>query len=304
MIRSALVDLFSSKDLRHTLKTLFSPCEVQDGLALSNASLTSKTKSENDFSSTTDFEKRDEIASESTFDDLQIKSIGTESNRNIELNAIESSKDVSTATVTSNPNLATAVGTTTPTLSMAFSPFLDFSEDRTSSNSKTLPESKPPCNHDRQPLDLNVEMTTDLMSNKSLTLSTNNGDVLVLSHSSKRKGSVYLPVIMEAQEERIQGEGTRRSTGKKRKSSHTSRLDRQPQKRFSLEASKSGDDSSDELFGSRKDGRIRLTTNIPRQVEAVNPMTRERMQLFASCSEASRTMDINRTRMSRSKLIL
>jgi len=310
MIRSALVDIFTSKDLRQTLKTLFSPCEVQDGLTLSSSSLTSKIKTGNKSSSNKNFESN-HIASTETFDNLKIKKEETETNQCDPLKANENIKDVSAVTFTSTLNCNSVVGTATPTLSMVFSPFLNFSDDRTVSSSKKLNfnEFTVPCKHYGELMTLDVEITTDLISNKSLNENetTNNGDVLILSNADSRRSSLYLPGLMGAQEDIIQEEKTRNSTGKKRNSSHAfgvGRLDRQPQKRFSLESLKSRDDSSDDLFGSRKDGRMRLTTNIPRQVEAVNPTTRERIQVFASCSEASRIMDINRTRMSRSKLML
>jgi hypothetical protein len=42
-----------------------------------------------------------------------------------------------------------------------------------------------------------------------------------------------------------------------------------------------------------------LTTNVARKVEALDPVTLEQRYLFDSCSEAARTMNINRTKMSR-----
>ena len=58
--------------------------------------------------------------------------------------------------------------------------------------------------------------------------------------------------------------------------------------------------SGEELhFTSKKDGRVALTTNTPREVEAVDPQTNVRVHLFNSCSDASRATNINRTKMSR-----
>jgi len=57
--------------------------------------------------------------------------------------------------------------------------------------------------------------------------------------------------------------------------------------------------SGGDMFGSKRDGQVRLTTNVPREVEALDPTTSRRIRLFTSCSEAARSMNINRTRMSR-----
>ena len=58
--------------------------------------------------------------------------------------------------------------------------------------------------------------------------------------------------------------------------------------------------SGEELhFTSKKDGRVALTTNTPREVEAVDPNTNVRIHLFNSCSDAARITGINRTKMSR-----
>ena len=58
--------------------------------------------------------------------------------------------------------------------------------------------------------------------------------------------------------------------------------------------------SGEELhFTSKKDGRVALTTNTPREVEAVDPKTNVRVHLFNSCSDAARLTSINRTKMSR-----
>ena len=53
---------------------------------------------------------------------------------------------------------------------------------------------------------------------------------------------------------------------------------------------------------TEKDGRVPLTTNAPRVVEAVDPETNVRIHLFDSCSDAARITSINRSRMSRTCL--
>ena len=53
---------------------------------------------------------------------------------------------------------------------------------------------------------------------------------------------------------------------------------------------------------SKKDGRVPLTTNTPREVEAVDPKTNVRIHLFDSCSDAARITGINRSKMSRACL--
>lgn len=45
-----------------------------------------------------------------------------------------------------------------------------------------------------------------------------------------------------------------------------------------------------------------LTTNTPREVEAVDPKTNVRIHLFDSCSDAARITGINRSKMSRACL--
>ena len=112
----------------------------------------------------------------------------------------------------------------------------------------------------------------------------------------------------------------------KRKYSENEKRIRRPQKRFSLkislkpidtEKSKSSSNKSesdvevingnqsdmDMLFPRSKDGNIPLTTNVPRKVEALHPDTKKRICVYASCSEASRQLGINRTRISRSKFL-
>jgi hypothetical protein len=51
-------------------------------------------------------------------------------------------------------------------------------------------------------------------------------------------------------------------------------------------------------FGAKRDGNVRRTTNQPRKVEVLD-MNNNRLHLFESCSEASRVMNVNRTRISR-----
>ncbi len=74
------------------------------------------------------------------------------------------------------------------------------------------------------------------------------------------------------------------------------KIERRPQKRFSRNVG-----GTDECFGSKSNGKTRLTTNVPRPVKVLDAKTRERVFLFSSCSDASRKMGVNRTRMSRSK---
>jgi hypothetical protein len=87
---------------------------------------------------------------------------------------------------------------------------------------------------------------------------------------------------------------------KKRKAATASRIrHRQPQKRFSIDMKSTG--VEDSLFGAKNNGQVRLTTNKAREVEALDPVTRRRIHLYASCSEAARIIKVNRTRVSRSK---
>jgi len=109
-------------------------------------------------------------------------------------------------------------------------------------------------------------------------------------------------------------------------SSFTNRCNRRPQKRYSIDHSnRSNPDKTlnlssssissssnasysftdaDFLFPRNKKGYTPLTTNVPRIVEGLDIKSRQRKYLFESCSEASRKMGINRTRMSRSKFYL
>jgi len=82
------------------------------------------------------------------------------------------------------------------------------------------------------------------------------------------------------------------SSSKKRKASDPNKKPRKPQKRFMNCSEQNGD------FGAKRDGHIRLTTNQPRKVEVLD-MNNNRLHLFESCSEASRVMNVNRTRISR-----
>lgn len=82
------------------------------------------------------------------------------------------------------------------------------------------------------------------------------------------------------------------SSSKKRKTPDPNKKPRKPQKRFMNSNDQNGD------FGAKRDGKTRLTTNQPRKVEVLD-MNRNRLHLFESCSEASRVMNVNRTRISR-----
>jgi hypothetical protein len=82
------------------------------------------------------------------------------------------------------------------------------------------------------------------------------------------------------------------SSSKKRKAPDPNKKPRKPQKRFMNSNDQNGD------FGAKRDGKTRLTTNQPRKVEVLD-MNRNRLHLFESCSEASRVMNVNRTRISR-----
>ena len=62
------------------------------------------------------------------------------------------------------------------------------------------------------------------------------------------------------------------------------------------------DDDDTSANFSKKDGRVPLTTNTPREVEAVDPKTNVRIHLFDSCSDAARITRINRSKMSRTCL--
>ena len=132
-------------------------------------------------------------------------------------------------------------------------------------------------------------IATDFQSN-SLTFADN----LLLSASQGRQ-----LIMSSPRQQRVKSP----KATKKRKTPNPCRSNRQPQKRFSVEL-ESNDVTGGDLFVSKRDGRVRLTTNLPRAVEALDPDNFARIHLYASCSEAAREMGINRTRMSRSKFKL
>lgn len=227
---------------------------------------------------------------------------------------------------------------TTPTLTLTFSPFLSFSDERPPTNmTGTKPfetnkmiesgtqHQKEKLNiytlHDQRSLaetqseicesaDENVtasvqtECKTDEFdeSNFSTVSETeeqdNSSEVTLtyadnlLLNATKCRGALF-PSASKPRKQCL----SKPSSGKKRKNNSSSeKSSRQPQKRYSTGVN---NDCRDDIFGSKSDGKIRLTTNIPREVEALDPVSGRRVQLFASCSAASRAMGINRTRMSR-----
>jgi hypothetical protein len=210
----------------------------------------------------------------------------------------------------------------TPSLSIQFSPFLSFSEDRVT-NSLMLPNQvidiAPATEEENRTncIEGNEEYETDDTNNvnskddgsfctSTLALSaTSSGpsayskpeltyaDSLLLNASQGRRQYFSTPIPK-------QPDLTPKISEKKRKANNQCRSSRQPQKRFSIDVDRNEIPGGD-LFVSKRDGRIRLTTNLPRKVEAIDVITGRRSHLYASCSEASRIMGINRTRMSRSK---
>lgn len=73
---------------------------------------------------------------------------------------------------------------------------------------------------------------------------------------------------------------------------------RKPQKRYFT----AGDTTDREVFfESNSQGEIPLTTNQPRKVGVFSRTTGELRHLFPSCSEAARSMMINRSKISRGK---
>ncbi len=212
---------------------------------------------------------------------------------------------------------------TTPTLSIQFSPFLTFSEDRVtnsimSSNHLTDVSSTKDESTEKIEVQENddTHYETDIPSTQLeyqpfSTASASSDDVF--ESSSKNQGLTYADsLLLDASQGRIKvistptvksQRTTPKASEKKRKSSNSCRSSRQPQKRFSIDLHRNEIPGGD-LFVNKRDGRVRLTTNLPRQVEAIDPSTGSRTHIYASCSEASRVMGINRTRMSRSKLSL
>jgi len=195
---------------------------------------------------------------------------------------------------------------TTPTLSMSFSPFLSLSEDWASTplhdtDLSRQDEMNSNIGSDEvetpNPMPGNVPGEAESSHLKNLiegnsTLSY--ADCLLLNASTIQETTVHKPKVKSSSKFK------KKNKRKNKRKDVSERPDRQPQKRFSvdLKASKMNEGY---LFGSKRDGRIRLTTNVPRKVEALHPESCQRINLFASCSEAARSLGINRTRMSRSK---
>ena len=87
---------------------------------------------------------------------------------------------------------------------------------------------------------------------------------------------------------------TTETSNKKRKAkgSEAGKSNRKPQKRFSVSLN---NNDKEALFTSNLGGRVPpLTTNNPRKVEALDPTTKAWVRSFVSCSEAARSMGINR----------
>ena len=83
----------------------------------------------------------------------------------------------------------------------------------------------------------------------------------------------------------------------------TSNIVRQPQKRFCCSIPHGNELGISSSFGIKKDGKSRLTTNTAREVRVINIMTGENV-CYSSCSEAARSMQVNRTKLSRSESVL
>lgn len=202
---------------------------------------------------------------------------------------------------------------TTPTLSIQFSPLLSFSEERIpnsliQSNQlfdiEAVPETVQSLpnqaeasvgGYDSKPNNISTMHTSSLTSNTMGTTNhvPNTNPELTYADNLLLNASQGIPTIftpIKAEPRQIQN-----ISEKKRKANNSCRSSRQPQKRFSVTNEVSGGD----LFVSKRDGRVRLTTNLPRKVEAIDPVSGERAYVYASCSEASREMGVNRTRMSR-----
>ncbi len=207
---------------------------------------------------------------------------------------------------------------TTPTLSIQFSPFLTFSDERVTNNltvvnlhddMKPTPEveenyDKSKSNnaattlyHGSSRLDTTLSTPLNLgheVGSMDTISSLSYADNLLL-HASKGRTVTFTPLQASF--------ATPKVSDRKRKAQNSCRTTRQPQKRFSIDLERNEIPGGD-LFVSKRDGRVRLTTNLPRKVEAIDPETGERAHLYESCSEASRAMGINRTRISRSKCIV
>jgi hypothetical protein len=201
----------------------------------------------------------------------------------------------------------------TPTLSLQFSPLINFSEDRMTDNShdalkenytdeskETEPNSaikdadairevKVQRENDRLLIKIESPPQSVLSESKEYNTSRNTeltyADNLLLN-ASKTRSIASLPPTCPS--------SATSNKVKKRKANCVPGSSRQPQKRFS------NNNSAEGIFFNKSDGRVPLTTNVSRPIEASNLKTGVTSQ-FASCSEASRKTGINRTRMSRCK---
>ena len=216
----------------------------------------------------------------------------------------------------------------TPTLSMRsmeFSPLLTFSEDRDiASNELKIPNQSMSSNVTKSEARMDCEsyQAVGFLPTQGQQIYENdNGQrvhynpcqdaspQLVSNHmtyadslihnSTNRVLPIRPPIIPVSTRKPLE----KKNVGnKKRKTATSSRIrHRQPQKRFSIDM-KSSRVEGGSLFGAKNNGQVRLTTNKAREVEALDPITKRRMHLYASCSEAARIIKVNRTRVSRSKL--
>lgn len=169
----------------------------------------------------------------------------------------------------------------TPSISIQFSPFMIFSNDR-SQNTPNSPTAAGLLELANQP----EKSTNDNDTLRLLLSFANNGT----SQTSDRSLNIPiqgtkspLNVVPPASGSLI---ATSETSANKRKASNISR---QPQKRYSVT---NADTPGSDLFGAK------LTTNMPREVQVVSPMTGESF-VYSSCSEAARAMSVNRTKLSR-----
>ena len=194
---------------------------------------------------------------------------------------------------------------TTPNLAIQFSPFLSFSEEKTT-NSYIMSNQRNDVTSAPQTEEKDIYQTTRQKNDPTFTLSLTPPDEVDMNIIDTELTYADNLLLNASQIMRTSSTPTRlrvatpKISGRKRKDKSSCRASRQPQKRFSIDLEHNEIPGGD-LFVSKRDGLVRLTTNLPRKVEALDPVTGQRTQLFASCSEASRVMGINRTRMSRSK---
>jgi len=205
----------------------------------------------------------------------------------------------------------------TPTLTIAFSPFLTFSDDRSSTiDMLTNDTAVHSGRHEEEynPLGGTVDQDSteyprDCVDSQGNLPSTPASRTKIKDQSLDiRQSSTTLTyadsLLLNAAQFRstdplaTKKVNLQKESGKKRRAQNTGRPDRQPQKRYSVDLN-DNEISGGDMFGSKRDGQVRLTTNVPREVEALDPTTSRRIRLFTSCSEAARSMNINRTRMSR-----